>query len=113
MWLRSRQKCSIDSRKTRITHGKDKKLADEQTVIVDGRSEIGARGSLNELPQARHQSGGFHDERFANSVVESSFVGPECVSIYNRDCIRVSRRLALVKSTSSEPISIPWIWVQE
>jgi len=47
---------------------------------------------LDAWSQARRANAAYYDEKFAGSAVVTPFVRPDCVSIYNQYCIRVSRR---------------------
>ncbi|HUT29796.1 MAG TPA: DegT/DnrJ/EryC1/StrS family aminotransferase [Sedimentisphaerales bacterium] len=47
---------------------------------------------LDAWSQARRANAAYYDEKFAGSSVVTPFVRPDCVSIYNQYCVRVSRR---------------------
>ena len=51
---------------------------------------------LYDWSQARRVNAAFYDERFAGTVVETPYIIPECVSIYNQYVVRVSKRDELV-----------------
>jgi dTDP-4-amino-4,6-dideoxygalactose transaminase len=47
---------------------------------------------LNEWSQARRQNAAYYNERFAGTVIQTPYISPDCVTIYNQYCIRVPRR---------------------
>ena len=47
---------------------------------------------LDEWSQARRENAAYYDKKFANTAVETPFVGADCVSIYNQYCVRVASR---------------------
>jgi len=46
--------------------------------------------------EARRRNAAFYDEKFAGTVVKTSHISPDCVSIYNQYVIRVPKRDELV-----------------
>jgi len=51
---------------------------------------------LDEWSEARRRNAAYYDKRFAGTFVTSPYVSPECVSVYNQYCIRVSKRDEIV-----------------
>ncbi|MHC4664326.1 MAG: DegT/DnrJ/EryC1/StrS family aminotransferase [Planctomycetota bacterium] len=47
---------------------------------------------LEEWSQARRDNAAYYGKKFAGTVVQTPFVRPDCVSIYNQYCVRVPRR---------------------
>ncbi len=47
---------------------------------------------LNKWSQARRQNAAYYDRKFTGSIVETPYVNPDCVSIYNQYVIRIPRR---------------------
>jgi dTDP-4-amino-4,6-dideoxygalactose transaminase len=47
---------------------------------------------LDAWSQARRENAAYYDKKFAGTAVQTPFVRPDCVSIYNQYCIRVPRR---------------------
>ena len=47
---------------------------------------------LEEWSEARRRNAAYYGKRFAGTVVQTPFVSPDCVTIYNQYCIRVPRR---------------------
>jgi len=47
---------------------------------------------LDEWSQRRRNNAAYYDQKFADSVVETPYVSPDCVSIYNQYVVRVPRR---------------------
>lgn len=52
---------------------------------------------LGEWSQARRRNAAYYDERFAGTVVQTPYISPDCVTIYNQYCVRVPRRDGLVE----------------
>jgi dTDP-4-amino-4,6-dideoxygalactose transaminase len=42
--------------------------------------------------EARRHNAAYYDRRFEGTVVETPYISPDCVSIYNQYCVRVPRR---------------------
>jgi dTDP-4-amino-4,6-dideoxygalactose transaminase len=47
---------------------------------------------LNDWSQARRRNAAYYDEKFAETVVKTPYISPDCVTIYNQYCIRMPRR---------------------
>ncbi len=47
---------------------------------------------LDEWSEARRQNAAYYDKRFAGTAVETPYISPDCGTVYNQYCIRVSRR---------------------
>ena len=47
---------------------------------------------LDEWSEARRRNASYYGKRFAGTVVQTPYVSPDCVTIYNQYCIRVPRR---------------------
>jgi dTDP-4-amino-4,6-dideoxygalactose transaminase len=47
---------------------------------------------LDEWSEARRQNAAYYNERFAGAVVQTPYISPDCVTIYNQYCIRVPKR---------------------
>jgi dTDP-4-amino-4,6-dideoxygalactose transaminase len=47
---------------------------------------------LNGWSEARRRNADYYGKRFAGTVVQTPYVSPDCVTIYNQYCIRVARR---------------------
>ena len=47
---------------------------------------------LNEWSEARRRNATYYGKRFAGTVVQTPYISPDCVTIYNQYCIRVARR---------------------
>ncbi|MBN1796599.1 MAG: DegT/DnrJ/EryC1/StrS family aminotransferase [Sedimentisphaerales bacterium] len=60
---------------------------------------------LDEWSKARRDNAVYYDERFAGSVVETPYIHPDCVSIYNQYVIRVPNRDELLEYLESKNIS--------
>jgi len=55
---------------------------------------------LDEWSQARRKNAAYYDKKFAGTAVQTPYISPDCVSIYNQYVIRVARReelMALLK----------------
>lgn len=51
---------------------------------------------LDQWSEARRHNAKFYDERFAGTMVQTPYINPHCVSIYNQYVIRVPKRDELV-----------------
>jgi len=51
---------------------------------------------LDEWSDARRRNAAYYGKRFAGTVVQTPYISPDCVTIYNQYCILVPRREALV-----------------
>jgi dTDP-4-amino-4,6-dideoxygalactose transaminase len=47
---------------------------------------------LDEWSQARRHNAAFYNEKFSDTVVETPYINPDCVSIYNQYVIRIPNR---------------------
>ena len=47
---------------------------------------------LGEWSQARRRNATYYDQKFSGTVVQTPYISPDCVSIYNQYVIRVPRR---------------------
>ncbi len=47
---------------------------------------------LNQWSEARRQNAEYYNKKFEGSEVQTPYISPDCVSIYNQYCIRVPRR---------------------
>jgi dTDP-4-amino-4,6-dideoxygalactose transaminase len=47
---------------------------------------------LNEWSQRRRRNAAYYDEKFAETIVKTPYINPDCVSIYNQYVIRVPKR---------------------
>jgi dTDP-4-amino-4,6-dideoxygalactose transaminase len=47
---------------------------------------------LDEWSEARRQNAAYYDRKFSGTVVQTPYISPDCVTIYNQYCIRVPRR---------------------
>ncbi len=47
---------------------------------------------LDEWSQGRRDNAAYYDKKFAGSVVETPYIDPDCVSIYNQYVVRVPKR---------------------
>ncbi len=51
---------------------------------------------LDQWSEARRRNAEYYNEKFEGSVVQTPYISPDCVSVYNQYCIRVPRRDELV-----------------
>jgi len=51
---------------------------------------------LDNWSEARRRNAAFYDERFADTIVETPYISPNCVSIYNQYVIRIPKRDEMV-----------------
>jgi len=51
---------------------------------------------LDEWSEARRRNAAYYDEKFEGTVVQTPYINPDCVTMYNQYCIRVPRRDELV-----------------
>jgi dTDP-4-amino-4,6-dideoxygalactose transaminase len=47
---------------------------------------------LEEWSEARRRNAAYYDKKFEGTVVQTPFISPDCVTIYNQYCVRVPRR---------------------
>jgi len=47
---------------------------------------------LDEWSNARRKNAAYYDRKFADTVVQTPYISPDCVTIYNQYCIRVPGR---------------------
>jgi len=59
---------------------------------------------LEAWSEARRRNAAWYNERFADSPVETPYILPECVSIYNQYCIRVPQRDALMEHLKQQGV---------
>ncbi len=59
---------------------------------------------LDKWSQARRDNASYYNEKFKGSVVQSPYIMPDCVSIFNQYCIRVPRRDEVVKHLQGKGI---------
>jgi len=52
---------------------------------------------LDEWSQARRRNAAYYDEKFAGTKVQTPYIRPDCVSVYNQYCVRVPQRDELMK----------------
>ena len=71
-----------------------------------------AAGLLVKLPhldawsQARRDNAAYYDKKFANSDVETPYINPDCVSIYNQYVVRVPKRDELMANMRQKGIGV-------
>jgi dTDP-4-amino-4,6-dideoxygalactose transaminase len=59
---------------------------------------------LNDWSEARRRNAAYYDKRFAGSAVQTPYISPDCVTIYNQYCIRVPRRDEVVAHLKADKI---------
>jgi dTDP-4-amino-4,6-dideoxygalactose transaminase len=59
---------------------------------------------LDQWSAARRRNAAIYDEAFAGTSVKAPFIRPDCVSIFNQYCIRISARDALRKALTESGI---------
>lgn len=59
---------------------------------------------LGDWSEARRRNAAFYDRAFASSGVQTPWINPDCVSIFNQYTIRVSHRDSLVQALKQEGI---------
>jgi len=59
---------------------------------------------LNDWSEARRRNAAHYDKRFAGSVVQTPYIDPNCVTVYNQYCIRVPRRDEVVAHLKANKI---------
>ncbi len=47
---------------------------------------------LNDWSEARRRNAAYYDKKFKGTVVQTPYISPDCVTIYNQYCIRVPKR---------------------
>jgi dTDP-4-amino-4,6-dideoxygalactose transaminase len=47
---------------------------------------------LEDWSEARRRNAAYYNERFADTVVQTPYISPDCQTIYNQYCVRVPRR---------------------
>ncbi len=51
---------------------------------------------LDDWSKARRENAAYYNEKFASTAVQTPYISPDCVTIYNQYCIRVPRRDELI-----------------
>lgn len=51
---------------------------------------------LDQWSESRRQNAAYYNNKFTDTIVQTPYISPDCVSVYNQYCIRVSRRDELV-----------------
>ena len=51
---------------------------------------------LDQWSEARRRNAEYYNKKFEGSIVQTPYISPDCVSVYNQYCIRVPRRDELV-----------------
>ena len=59
---------------------------------------------LDDWSEARRRNAAFYNEKFTNTVVETPYIHPNCVSIYNQYVIRIPKRDEVVAHLRKENI---------
>ncbi len=59
---------------------------------------------LDDWSEARRRNAAYYNERFADTVVQTPYISPDCRTIYNQYCIRVPRRDELVAHLKANKI---------
>jgi dTDP-4-amino-4,6-dideoxygalactose transaminase len=59
---------------------------------------------LNEWSEKRRRNAAYYDKRFAGTLIQTPYINPNCVTIYNQYCIRVPRRDELVAHLAEKNI---------
>jgi len=59
---------------------------------------------LDRWSQARRDNAAYYDKKFEATPVETPYISPDCVSIFNQYCIRVPRRDDVVAHLKSQDI---------
>jgi len=59
---------------------------------------------LDEWSQARRRNAAFYDKKFAGTAVQTPYVRPDCVSVYNQYGVRVPQRDELMKHLQKNKI---------
>ena len=52
---------------------------------------------LDKWSQQRRENAAYYDKRFADIQIQTPYINPDCVSIYNQYCIQISRRDELIE----------------
>ena len=59
---------------------------------------------LDDWSEARRRNAAYYNEKFAGTVVQTPYISPDCVTIYNQYCIRVPRRDEVVAHLKANKI---------
>ena len=59
---------------------------------------------LGAWSEARRRNAAYYDKRFEGTVVQTPYISPDCVTIYNQYCIRVPRRDEVVAHLKANKI---------
>ena len=59
---------------------------------------------LDDWSEARRRNAAYYDRKFAGTVVQTPYISPDCVTIYNQYCIRVPRRDEVVAHLKANKI---------
>ncbi len=59
---------------------------------------------LEEWSEARRRNAAYYNERFADTVVQTPYISPDCQTIYNQYCVRVPRRDEVVAHLKANKI---------
>ncbi len=59
---------------------------------------------LEDWSEARRRNAAYYNERFADTVVQTPYISPDCQTIYNQYCVRVPRRDEVVAHLKANKI---------